>query len=70
MYYQLFNDTKKYNFSNINIIENLNNKSNIKALNFYSNPLLTTLPKLPSNLKILYCPNNQLTELPELPSTL
>ena len=31
---------------------------------------LVELPKLPKNLKFLYCNNNELTSLPKLPKTL
>jgi len=68
MYYQLFNDDKKYIFSNINNLDTLN-KHDIELLNCSSNQL-TQLPQLPSNLKKLYCGFNQLTELPLLPNSL
>jgi len=69
MYYQLFNDTKKYKFTDINHLDTLDNKSNIKLLDC-SNNQLTQLPQLPKNLKYLYCSSNQLTELPLLPPNL
>jgi len=69
MYYQLFNDTKKYEFDNINHLDTLNNKSNIKVL-YSCYEQLSQLPQLPSNLEILYCFGNQLTQLPQLPNNL
>ena len=39
---------------------NINKPLNLSRLG------LTSLPLLPSNLKILYCGNNQLTSLPAL----
>jgi len=48
MYYQLFNDDKKYIFSNINNLDTLN-KHDIEQLNCNNN-LFTTLP-----LSILKC---------------
>jgi len=42
---------------------------NLEYLYCYYNQL-TSLPKLPSTLKILYCDNNNLISLPKLPDTL
>jgi len=69
MYYQLFNDTEYYIFSNINHIDTLNNKHDIEIL-YCINNQLTELPELPVNLKELYCTDNQLIQLPQLPDSL
>ncbi len=51
-------------------IQNWIQRGNVDDILDLSFLRLTSLPDLPSSLKILYCYNNQLTSLPDLPSSL
>jgi Leucine-rich repeat (LRR) protein len=69
--YGLPDDIEKIDLSNRNItsLPDLSRFYNLHEL-FISCNLLTTLPPLPPNLKMLHCSNNTLTTLPILPLTL
>ncbi len=60
------NDNEEYKF---NSFEEINNYDKVVYIN-YSHNNLTSLPKLPNSLQILWCYDNQLTSLPELPNSL
>ena len=69
--YGLPDDVEKIDLSNRNItsLPDLSRFYNLHEL-FVGCNLLTTLPPLPPNLKMLHCSNNLLTSLPTLPLTL
>jgi Leucine-rich repeat (LRR) protein len=62
--YNLEQNPVKYNS-----FDKIRNYNYILHINCSDNQL-TSLPKLPNSLQILYCYDNQLTSLPELPDSL
>jgi len=71
MYYQLFNDNEDYSLKNINSLETLNNKKNVKLIAI-SDCKLTFIPNLTDfiNLETLNCCYNELSTLPNFPCNL
>jgi len=74
MYYELFNNNKKYYLDYIKEIDNIIDKENVKVLYIgYSNSnIFTYINNLLQfiNLEVLYCNDSKLTKIPLLPSKL